>query len=170
MVVAHAVAVAVALAGCIADLRTRRVPNALTFGAALAAAAYFLVTGGIAGLGQAVGGWAVGLLLFLPLFALGGLGGGDVKLLAALGAWMGPTAALWVGLWAAVAGGPLALIVAVSAGYLRKAFSNVWSLLLFWRISGLRPHPTLNLSNAGAPRLPYAVPIAVGLLVTLWTR
>jgi prepilin peptidase CpaA len=115
-------------------------------------------------------GLLVGLGLLLPLFALRGLGGGDVKLLAALGAWIGPGAALWMVLWAAVAGGPLALAVALRAGYLRSALQNVWSLLMFWRVSGLRPHPSLNLNISGAPRLPYALPIAVGLVVSLWTR
>jgi prepilin peptidase CpaA len=170
MTTAHVAALAVALAGCVTDLHSRRVPNTLTFGAAILAALFALVTSGLPGLVWAVSGWAVGLLLFLPLFALRGLGGGDVKLLAALGAWLGPAATLWVALWAALLGGPLALIVAFGAGYLRTAFSNVWSLLMFWRVAGLRPHPTVNLGTPGAPRLPYALPIAFGLVVTLWTR
>jgi prepilin peptidase CpaA len=170
MTVAHAAALVVALVGCISDLRTKRLPNVLTFGAAVAAALYYFTTAGLPGLGHAIAGWAVGLALFLPLFALRGLGGGDVKFLAALGAWVGPAATVWVALWAAVAGGPLALLVAFGAGYLRKAFANVWALLMFWRVAGLQPHPAINLATPGAPRLPYALPIAVGLVVTLWTR
>jgi prepilin peptidase CpaA len=170
MTIAHAVALSIALAGCITDIRTRRVPNVLTFGAAIAAGVYFFATQGPRGFLWALAGWAVGLVLFLPLFALRGLGGGDVKLLAALGAWVGPGMALWVALWAAVAGGPLALVVAFGSGYLRNALINVWSLLMFWRVAGLRPHPSLNLATPGSPRLPYALPIALGLVVTLWTR
>jgi prepilin peptidase CpaA len=163
-------ALVVALIGCATDLRTRRIPNVLTFSAATAAVVFHGIDRGLAGVGHSVAGFAVGLVLFLPLFALRGLGGGDVKLLAALGAWIGPGAAVWLALWTALAGGPLALILALSRGYLRKAAENVWSLLMFWRIAGLRPHPSLNLSTPGAPRLPYALPIAVGLVVTLWTR
>jgi hypothetical protein len=37
-------------------------------------------------------------------------------------------------------------------------------------VAGLRPHPTLTLESSGAPRLPYAVPIAAGLVMTLWLR
>jgi len=170
MAVPQLVALVVALAGCVTDLRTRRIPNALTLSAAGAAVVFHGLDAGLAGIGQSVAGFAVGLALFLPLFALRGLGGGDVKLLAALGAWIGPGAAVWMALWAAIAGGPLALVVALSRGYLRKAFENVWSLLMFWRVVGLRPHPSLNLTTPGAPRLPYALPIAVGLVVTLWTR
>lgn len=170
MPLAHWAALLVALAGCVTDLRTRRIPNVLTISAASAAIAFHVLQSGGHGAVQAVLGLAVGLALFFPLFALGGLGGGDVKLLAALGAWMGPQATLWVALWAAMAGGPLALVVALSRGYLRTAFANIWSLLMFWRVAGLRPHPAVNLETPGTPRLPYAVPIAVGLVVTLWTR
>jgi prepilin peptidase CpaA len=170
MAAPHVIALVVALVGCATDLRTGRIPNALTFSAAAAAIVFHGLDAGLSGVGHSLAGFAVGLAIFLPLFALGGLGGGDVKLLAALGAWMGPGATVWMALWAAIAGGPLALIVALSRGYLRKAFENVWSLLMFWRVVGIRPHPSLNLSTPGAPRLPYALPIAVGLVVTLWTR
>jgi prepilin peptidase CpaA len=163
-------ALVVALFGCITDLTTRRVPNVLTFGAAAGAFGYFLAGEGLTGLGFSAAGWVVGLLMFLPLFALRGLGGGDVKLMAALGAWIGPGPAVWLALFAALAGGPLALLVAASKGYVGLAFSNLWSLLAFWRVVGVRSHPFMTLENPAAPRLPYAVPIAVGLMVTLWFR
>jgi prepilin peptidase CpaA len=161
-------ALAVGLAACVTDLKSRRIPNVLTFGAAAGALAFHGITAGWAGLGGAAAGWLVGLALFLPFFALRGIGAGDVKLLAALGAWVGPGPALWLGLWSAIAGGPLALIVAFSRGYTRQAVANVWSLLMFWRMEGLRPHPGLTLDAPGSPRLPYALPITVGLIVTLW--
>lgn len=165
-------AVVVAIAACITDVRARRIPNVLTVGAAAVALAYAGITDGWAGMGWAAAGWAVGLSVFLPIFLLHGLGGGDVKLMAALGAWLGPMSIVWVGLLAAIAGGPMALVVAASRGYTKQAFSNVWGLLMFWRIEGLRPHPVLAL-DAGpstAPRLPYALPILIGLLVTIWLR
>ena len=163
-------AVLVALAACVTDLRSRKIPNMLTLGAAIAAFAYGAVSGGWPGLGWAVAGWAAGLAVFLPFFLLRGIGGGDVKLMAALGAWLGPITALWVGAFAGLAGGPLALLVAASSGYLKQAFSNVWGLLTFWRVMGLKAHPALTLETTTAPRLPYALPILVGLVVTLWLR
>lgn len=170
LTITQGVAIAVAVAGCVTDLRTRRVPNGLTFGAALGGIAWGAVSGGWTGLGWAAAGWATGLAVFLPFFLLRGIGGGDVKLVAALGAWLGPVGALWVGAFAALAGGPLALVVAASSGYLKQAFSNIWGLLTFWRVMGFRPHPDLTLANGTAPRLPYALPILVGLMVTLWLR
>jgi len=171
LTITQAIAAAVAGAACVTDLRSRRIPNVLTLGAAGAALAYGLLTEGLTGLGWAAAGWAAGLAVFLPFFLLRGLGGGDVKLMAALGAWLGPMPVVWVGLYAALAGGPLALIVAASKGYVKRAFSNIWGLLMFWRVAGLRAHPSIALEgSASAPRLPYALPILVGLVVTLWLR
>jgi prepilin peptidase CpaA len=157
-------------AACVTDLRTRRIPNLLTFGSAATALLFHGATGGLPGLGLAFGGWSVGLVLFLPVFLLRGLGAGDVKLLAALGAWLGPSLALWTGLYTAIAGGVLALAVAAGHGYLRKAFQNIFLVLTHWRVIGVRPIASLSLEQAEGPRLAYAVPIAVGLLVALWRR
>jgi len=164
------VSAGIALAACVTDLRTRRVPNVLTLGAAGVALAYHAATNGGPGILAAVLGWAVGLLVFLPLFALRGIGGGDVKLLAALGAWLGPSMVLSVAAFAALAGGLFALVVSAMHGYTRQAFSNVWGLLSYWRVMGVKTHPGLTLDATTAPRLPYALPMAAGLGITLWLR
>ena len=111
------VSVGVAIAACVADLRTRRIPNALTLGAAGAAIVFHAANGGGSGLLFAALGWGLGLLLFLPLFALRGIGGGDVKLLAGLGAWLGPSMVLWIAAFTAIAGGVFALVVSAMHGY-----------------------------------------------------
>lgn len=157
-------------AACLADVRTRRIPNRLTLGSAATAMLFHGATGGLPGLGQAIGGWSVGLALFLPFFLLRGLGAGDVKLLAALGAWLGPSLVLWTGLYTAIAGGVLALVVALAHGYLSKAVQNIFLVLTHWRVIGVRPIASLSLEQAEGPRLAYAVPIAVGLLAALWRR
>jgi prepilin peptidase CpaA len=119
---------------------------------------------------MSVEGWLLGAALFMPLFALRGMGAGDVKLLAAVGAWLGPQQVIWVALITSVAGGVLALVVAVSHGYLRQALKNIYFLLLHWRVSGVGPVEEVSLSGSRGPRLAYAVPIAVGTLVTLWLK
>jgi len=155
---------------CITDWRSRRIPNLLTFGASAAAFVFWGFSAGLPGLAQSLAGWAVGCALFLPVFLLRGMGGGDVKLLAAIGAWLGPGLVLWVALYAAVAGGVLAVVVTLSAGYFRTMFRNVWGLLMFWRIAGVQPHPELTLATAAGPRLPYAFPITAGAVAALWLR
>src|SRR5262245_36867263 len=160
----------VALIAVVFDVRTRRIPNLLTFGAAAAALAYAAYDGGMNGVGLAAAGWLAAAALFFPFFALGGTGAGDVKLLAALGAWLGPMDSLWLAMFAAIAGGILGLLVALVRGYLRTAFSNLWLMLMHWRVQGLEPVPGLTLKDTASPRLAYAIPITIGALCTLWRR
>jgi len=150
------------------DLRARRIPNLLTFGGAALAVVYAGSAHGLAGLAHALEGWLAGLLIFFPLFLLGGLGAGDVKLMACLGAWIGPTQALWTALYAALAGGVAAIVVALATGYMRTAVDNVYLLLVHFRVAGVRPHPELTLERGKGPRLPYALPIAAGAIAAMW--
>lgn len=167
---AQAAVLVVGLAACVTDFRSRRIPNVLTFGASGAAILFWAVSGGLHGLAFSVAGWFVGCLLFLPVFLLRGMGAGDVKLLAALGAWVGPGAAVWTALYAAVAGGVFAVVVTLAAGYFTTMFRNLWGLLMFWRVAGVQPHPDLTLASAAGPRLPYAFPITAGAVAAIWLR
>ncbi len=70
------------------------------------------------------------------------MGAGDVKLLAALGAWVGPATAVWMALYAGIAGGVFAVVVSLYGGDLARVLGNVWGLLMFWRVMGVQPHPS----------------------------
>jgi len=164
------VVVCVASMACVTDIGRRRIPNVLTFGAAAAAVVFHGAVGGGHGLLLALSGCGVGLLLFLPFFALGGMGGGDVKLLAALGAWVGPGDAVWLAIYASLAGGVLGLFVAMSRNYLGTAVRNLKSMIVSWWLTGPRPLPAMTLEDSKAPRLAYAVPMLIGAMVTLWFR
>jgi prepilin peptidase CpaA len=170
MPVVQVTALSIASLACAFDLRTRRIPNWLTFGAAGAALVFHCVTGGVSGVVQGVGGWATGAALLLPPYALGGMGAGDVKLVGALGAWLGPGDTFWLAMYTGIAGGVMALAVSVSHGYLGRACSNIWLLLTHWRVNGVGPLPELTLATGRGPRLAYAAPILVGTIVTLWLR
>jgi prepilin peptidase CpaA len=165
---AQLAAVVVAVLACVWDLRTRRLPNFLTFPAMAAGLAYHGVVYGPGGLLGSLAGLGLGLLLFFPFFALGGLGAGDVKLLGALGAWLGARTVLYVAFYASLAGGALAVVAIVRFGYGRQAIENLRLLLTHWRVVGLRPIDSLTLDSARGPRLPYALPIAAGLLLAVW--
>lgn len=164
------IALSLAAAACVTDVRARRIPNVLTFGGALLAAAFWTVTGGGPGLASSIGGWLVGVGIFFLPFALGGMGGGDIKLLGAMGAWLGPRDAVWLALYTGVLGGVLALAVALARGYLGTALSNVRLLLTHWRVTGLRPLPEVTLEQSRSPKLAYAIPIFLGTLVTTWLQ
>jgi prepilin peptidase CpaA len=166
----YQLALLVAALASVADLRTRRIPNLLTFGATLCAIVLQTSTDGTRGLGLSLAGWLVGVAIFFPVFALGGMGAGDVKLVGALGACLGPIGALHVAAGAAIAGGLLAVVLTLRTGYFATAVANVRRLFGFWRTNGLTPMPDLTLSSGSGPRLAYAVPILIGTVGALWFR
>jgi prepilin peptidase CpaA len=145
------------------DVRSRRIPNALTV-AGLVAVLVLRGWLGVSALVDGVEGAGVGLALALVPFALGMLGGGDVKLLAAVGGFMGPERFIGAFLAVAVVGGVLGLLEALrhsAAGeVMSRSFAVVKNLALFGR-AGYRP----TLESEGAMTVPYGVAIAVGSLV-----
>jgi prepilin peptidase CpaA len=107
-------------AAAVIDLNTRRVPNTLTgavatVGLLLAASGY-----GPIGIGAALAGGLLGLMLMLPGHLFGATGGGDVKLLAALGLLLGPWETITAFVMTAIAGGVIALAVAMQRQRLGK--------------------------------------------------
>lgn len=159
------------LAGAVVtDLRARIIPNALTAAGVLSG---LLIAGfssqGVSLLG-ALGGFAVGLGCFLPLYILRAMGAGDVKLMAMAGTFLGPWAALEAALWVLIAGGLLALLFAAHRGVVRKTLGNVSTLFY----SAAASMQTRNIPDfSGTPstaKLPYAVAIAAGVTSFLAAR
>lgn len=148
------------------DLRERRIPNVLTV-AGCGVALLLRASQGMEPLLAGLVGLLLGLGLALPLVLAGGLGGGDAKLLAAVGAFLGPEQLMIAFLVTAVAGGLLAILAAVRNGRLRETALHTGRLVLslFGRGGGA---PRRTLDTAGALTIPYAVPIAVGALTAAW--
>jgi prepilin peptidase CpaA len=139
------------------DLAWNRVYNWLTIPAmllGLGANAYFHHW---AGLGFGLLGLAAGGAVFLPAFLWGGMGAGDIKLMAALGAGLGWVFAVNAALYAALAGGVVALLVLAWRGELRTTLGRIGR----WLGSRLRPGQAPETLKLGRP-LPYAPVIALG--------
>lgn len=121
--IVFAVAIATMLFTAIAlyfDLRLRKIPNALTVAAFGIAVVFHTATTGLSGLGFAMAGFAAGFGPLLLLWLIGGGGGGDVKLMGALGAWVGPYVILIVFFGSAL----LALVSLVTIAFVRIAFRS----------------------------------------------
>ena len=146
-------------ASAIVDLWTRRVPNKLTL--SLAALGVTLAALGLSGLSPmaALGGVVVGLLLMLPGHVIGATGAGDVKLLAAIGTLLGPSGIAVAFLYSAIAGGVLALIVAVRRRVLRESIERTAALV---RTGGGNVAAIEDSSKNN--RFAYAPAIAIGAL------
>ncbi|MBZ5557613.1 MAG: A24 family peptidase [Acidobacteriia bacterium] len=149
--------VAGAGSGAVIDLRTRRVPNWLTFGLAALGLLLALVRGQQPW--YAIGGLGLGVALMLPGHVVGATGAGDVKLLAAVGAWLGPSGTVTAFLYSALAGGVIAIVVAVYRGRLRTTFARAAALA--------RSGGALAAEIGRAPaegRFAYAPAIAIGAI------
>src|SRR5690242_14118076 len=97
--------VAALAAATVTDLRARRIPNAITLSAAMLGLSLNTALRGPDGLALSLEGAGLALAALLPLFALRGMGAGDVKLMAAIGALKGPEFLIYTFAWAALFGG-----------------------------------------------------------------
>jgi prepilin peptidase CpaA len=152
-------------AATVIDLRSRRIPNELTaamsgLGIALAASG----TSGVA-IGASLAGLCLGLLLMMPGYALGATGAGDVKLMAGVGAIVGPALVLPAFLFTSVAGGVLAVIVASRRKRLGATLAQTGRLMT---APGAAPQEIRAATNAS--RFAYGPAIAIGsaLAVLTW--
>jgi prepilin peptidase CpaA len=153
----------------ISDARSRTVPNWLTVAGAVTGVALHSWLSGWGGLKVSLLGLGLGFLIFLPLFALRGMGGGDVKLMAAIGAMAGVSNTFVIFILTAVLGGLLALGMLLWRGGIGRAFKNVGHILAQLG-RGKAPHenrPELDIDQSSGLKLPYAIPMALGTLLYL---
>jgi len=145
------------------DLRERRIPNWVTIPGLLAG----LVLGAALEGGfpvAALSGAVLALLVAFPVFALGGLGAGDVKLFAAVGAFVSAGGLLSVLIYGGIAGGVLALGNAFRRGELLGMLVNTKNLLLYGLTRG-RHGVRIDLQSSGSHSVPYGVAIAAGAVM-----
>ena len=141
------------------DLFLRRVPNALTFGMALVGLT--LAAAGVSGLSvaSALAGLVVGLLLMLPGHVVAGTGAGDVKMLASLGTLLGPRGVVAAFFYAAIAGGVLAVVVAMRRRILGRTVERAAAFV------ATRGANVAEIEHHGSDnRFAYAPAIAVGAI------
>lgn len=149
------------------DLRTRRIPNVVTVGGCLLGIVWMLIEGKVV---ISIAGLVLGFSLMLPGFMIGGVGGGDVKLMAAIGSLKGPTFVLNVFIFSTLCGGLLAIISAVRDRRLGRMLIDTWFYLrsLGTSIVTRRNMVSVTLPTADkAAVLPYGVAIFAGTLLVL---
>jgi prepilin peptidase CpaA len=164
LIVSATVAAGVLAAAAI-DLRTRRVPNALTLSLAVTGLAFAAVGVGRLTLAGSLLGLGVGLALMLPGHLFGATGAGDVKLFAAIGALIGPASIATAFLYTAIAGGCLAAAVAVRRRRLGATLDRARRLVA----SGGATSDEIERVGA-ANRFAYAPAIAIGVLMAAIAR
>ena len=137
----------------------QRLPNWLTLGGAVLGLTLALAVGGTEALGRGATGWLLGGAILAPFFVMGAMGAGDVKLLAMIGAFVGPEHVLNAFICAGLIGGVFALALLVHRRQLVPALVCLWLT---------RRLPRLD--DPGAITLPYGVAIAAGGVIVLFLR
>lgn len=146
------------------DGKQLRVPNWITYPMVLSGLAYCTWVGGLSGFGMGLVGMAVGLLCLLPLYAVGGMGAGDVKLMAGVGAWLGWKVTIYAFGVSTVVGAAMAVIMVLRKKDVMKHAVNVMVILNEWKTV----KDPWKLSKIAADRkptmmlLPYGIPICIG--------
>jgi prepilin peptidase CpaA len=144
---------AVASVAALIDIRWRRIPNWLTLAALVGGLAVHVLRLGVAGVPIALGGAALGLCLLLPFYLIRAVGAGDVKLLAGLGALLGPAALVSVVIYGGLVGGVISVVMLARRHELQRSVSDIL-------------HNPFNLRRGGA-KAPYGVAIASGVYLSM---
>jgi prepilin peptidase CpaA len=147
------------------DIRYRRIPNWLVLAGIVIGFAWNLHAAGWSGLGHAAAGLGLGFALYFPLYLLRARGAGDVKLLAAVGAIVGPGNCFWVFILTALLGGVIAMIVLLLNKRVGHTFFNlsfIMSDLLRLR-APYKSSDELDVTTSKGMRLPHGAMIAVGV-------
>jgi prepilin peptidase CpaA len=152
----------------ITDVRSRRIPNWLVVPFMAAGIVVSTVLHGWHGLGQSSAGVALGILIYGFLFWMGGMGAGDVKLAAAIGAWIGPNQLFFALVVTAMAGGMMVFFWAAFGGFLKELFTGASNLTFGWKDRAVRQE--MVLSNPLKRKMPYAPAIAIGTLVSFFAH
>jgi len=157
--------VAFLIAVAVSDIWRRKIPKILTVGGFLGGLIFHTFHGNQL---SALGAAGLGFVLGLALFALGAIGGGDVKLIASLGAMLG------FGLWARamemtiyVAAG-MAIIQVIRHRAVRQTVRNMAAILAGLFTNGWRTHPTIHVNNPSLIRSPFGLAAAIGTVIAMW--
>ena len=152
------------------DVRSCRIPNWLILPFLLAGIGVSGWMHSWHGVEQSFLGIGLGTMVLGFFCWMGGMGMGDLKLCAAVGAWIGPSQLLVALVVTGIAGGIMALCWAICGGFVGELFSGTGELIFGLRKRGLRPHPELVLDNPLTRKMPYAPAIAIGTLVSFFSH
>jgi prepilin peptidase CpaA len=152
------------------DLKTRRIPNWLSLSGVALGIILNMFLFEIPGLWFSLKGLGLAFAVYFVLYLLHGMGAGDVKLMAAVGAVAGPGYWLLILIITSIVGAAAGLLIVAAKGRFRRTFENILVILISFRHGQLpyKENPELDVRRGEGLRLPHAVMIAVGTLAAIW--
>lgn len=148
------------------DGRELKVPNWITFPMILSGLVYSACIGGLGGFGAGILGMCVGLLTLLPLYSVGGMGAGDVKLMAGIGAWLGWEITFAAFCVSTVVGAVMAVVMVLWNRSMKHHYENFLLILSEWMVIK-NPYELSRIAAQRKPTmmlLPYGIPICIGTI------
>ena len=142
------------------DLRRHRIPNFLVVLGLVLGLAGQAYSNGLTGLGDGTLGLLIGFGVFLPLYALGGMAAGDVKLMAMVGSFLTPHFAMWAALFSLIAGGLCGFLLVLARGQLQQTLGRYWLMLR------ARAYLAPAADEVAGKPFPYSVAILLGTLAS----
>lgn len=162
------------LIAVISDIRSYRIPNKLILLGiviGIISSVVFVGEASTIDLTDAVLGFCIGLIIFLPFHIFCAMGAGDVKLIAMIGTFVGPVAILQISFYTVIAGGILAISVLIWNGRLTELINFLKILLLKFQLTAIAGNSITIPIDQALPRsnskLPYGVAIAAGTMFYL---
>ncbi|NWL75548.1 hypothetical protein DM872_01585 [Pseudomonas taiwanensis] len=146
----------------VSDLRHHRIPNRLVLLGLLLGLADQAYFSGLAGFGSGMAGALCSFAIFIPIYALGGMAAGDVKLMAMVGAFCSPGGAVWAALLSLIAGGFCGILLVVLRGQLKQ------TLVRYWLMLKVRTYLVPGADDVAGRPFPYAIAIFLGTLTSLF--
>ena len=143
----------------VSDLRHHRIPNLIVLLGLALGLVNQAYAGGIDGLGNGVLGVLIGFAVFLPLYALGGMAAGDVKLMAMVGGFLPPGDALWAAFYSLFAGSLCGLLIVLVHGQVRR------TLMRYWLMLQARTYLAPAADEVAGKPFPYSVAVLFGTLL-----
>lgn len=150
------------------DVHQHRIPNALSLGGIVLGIMFQTGASGIDGLLAGLGGMAVAIGIFLPFYLMQGMGAGDVKLMGAVGAFLGPHHALLATGLSLGAGGVMALVILLLKGGFPSLARRYWATIKCLLVTHKLIHQSPAKGEVAAMKFPYAAAIGIGTLAAMW--
>ncbi len=146
----------------ITDIKERKIYNKVIFPSLVITLIMHIIINGASSISDFLFGFLVGLLLLIIPYFMGGIGAGDVKLLALIGAIKGPTFVVYSALYMAIVGGVIAIIILLYQNKLLFTMNNIMLTSFTYKLGDQN---SISITNGSS--FPYAIAIAAGVIINM---
>ena len=158
--------VMILIAASFIDIRSHRIPNWLTYPAVMFGIGAHTLLQGLDGLFFSGSGMLLGFGLLIVFYLVGGMGAGDVKLMAAVGAFLGPKGVFAAFIFTALAGGIYAVALLIRGGRLGATLARLGTPFALY-LGSLTSAGSIDETTRAAPKLCYGVAITIGTILSI---